>query len=129
MREISTENAPVSIGPYSQAIEANGFLFVSGQGAAEPETREVVSNDIQDQTTQVFENISAILDAAGSSLDDVVKATVYLTDMDTYDEVNEVYAEYMDQPFPARAAVEVADLPIDIGVEIEAIAVAPDTDD
>lgn len=129
MRGISTENAPVSIGPYSQAIEANGFLFVSGQGAAEPETREVVSDDIREQTAQVFENISAILEAAGSSLDDVVKATVYLTDMDTYDEVNEVYAEYTDEPFPARAAVEVADLPIDIGVEIEAIAVAPDTVD
>lgn len=128
MREISTADAPSSIGPYSQAIEANGFLFVSGQGAAEPETREVVSDDISEQTTQVFENLSAILKAAGASLNDVVKANVYLTDMGTYDAVNEVYAKYMDEPFPARAAVEVSDLPIDIGVEIEAIAVAPDTD-
>lgn len=125
MRNISTENAPVSIGPYSQAIEANGFLFVSGQGAAEPETREVVSDDIREQTQQVFDNLSAILEAAGASLDDVVKANVYLTDMDTYEAVNEVYAENMNEPFPARAAVEVSDLPIDIGVEIEAIAVAP----
>ena len=125
MREISTENAPVSIGPYSQAIEANGFLFVSGQGAAEPETREVVSDDIREQTQQVFDNISAILEAAGASLDDVVKANVYLTDMDTYEAVNEVYADNMNEPFPARAAVEVSDLPIDIGVEIEVVAVAP----
>jgi 2-iminobutanoate/2-iminopropanoate deaminase len=125
MREISTENAPVSIGPYSQAIEANGFLFVSGQGAAEPETREVVSDDIREQTQQVFDNLSAILEAGGASLDDVVKMNVYLTDMDDYEAVNEVYADNVGRPFPARAAVEVSDLPIDIGVEIEAIAVTP----
>lgn len=123
MREISTTSAPESIGPYSQAIEANGFLFVSGQGAADPETREVVSDDIQEQTIQVFENISAILDAAGASLDDVVKATVFVTDMNYYDAVNEIYAQYLGDPFPARSAVAVADLPIDIGVEIEVIAV------
>lgn len=126
MRDISTDDAPVSIGPYSQAIEANGFLFVSGQGASEPETREVVSDDITEQTEQTFENISAILSAAGGSLDDVVKATVFLTDMDTYDEVNEVYAEYLDEPYPARSAVEVSDLPVEQGVEIEVMAVAPD---
>lgn len=125
MQEISTDNAPTSIGPYSQAIEANGFLFVSGQGAAEPETREVVSDEIGEQTEQVFENISAILESAGASIDDIVKATVFLTDMDTYEAVNEVYAEYMNKPFPARSAVQVSDLPIDIGVEIEVIAVAP----
>lgn len=126
MREISTTNAPASIGPYSQAIEANGFLFVSGQGASEPETREVVSDDIREQTEQTFENITAILTEAGGSLDDVVKVTVFLTDMDTYDTVNEVYAEYMDEPFPARSAVEVSDLPVEQGVEIEVLAVAPD---
>lgn len=126
MREISTTNAPASIGPYSQAIEANGFLFVSGQGASEPETREVVSDDIREQTEQTFENITAILTEAGGSLDDVVKVTVFLTDMDTYDTVNEVYAEYMDEPFPARSAVEVSALPVEQGVEIEVLAVAPD---
>lgn len=126
MREISTENAPASIGPYSQAIEANGFLFVSGQGAAEPETREVVSNEIGEQTEQVFENISAILETVGASIDDVVKATVFLTGMDNYDIVNKIYAEYLNEPFPARSAVQVSDLPIDIGVEIEVIAVAPE---
>jgi 2-iminobutanoate/2-iminopropanoate deaminase len=126
MQEISTEDAPASIGPYSQAIEANGFIFVSGQGAAEPETREVVSDNINEQAAQVFGNISAVLSAADASLNDVVKAIVFLTDMENYDAVNEVYAEYMGSPFPARSAVEVADLPIDIDVEIEVIAVAPD---
>jgi 2-iminobutanoate/2-iminopropanoate deaminase len=126
MREIATDSAPTSIGPYSQAIEANGFLFVSGQGAAEPETREVVSDDITEQAEQVFQNITAILEAAGASTDDVVKATVFLTDMDNYEAVNEVYAEHMNEPFPARSAVQVSDLPIDIGVEIEVIAVAPE---
>jgi 2-iminobutanoate/2-iminopropanoate deaminase len=126
MREISTENAPASIGPYSQAIEAYGFLFVSGQGAAEPETREVVSNEIGEQTEQMFENISAILETVGASIDDVVKATVFLTGMDNYDIVNKIYAEYLNEPFPARSAVQVSDLPIDIGVEIEVIAVAPE---
>jgi 2-iminobutanoate/2-iminopropanoate deaminase len=126
MREISTTSAPESIGPYSQAIEINGLLFVSGQGAAEPTSREVVSDDIQDQTRQVLENISAIVDAAGVSLDDIVKATVYITDMDHYEQVNSVYAEYMGDPFPARSAVEVSDLPIDAGVEIEVIVAVGD---
>jgi len=125
VREISTENAPDSIGPYSQAIEANGFLFVSGQGAADPDTGEVVSDDIQDQTRQTFQNVRGILESAGASTDDIVKATVFVTDMDDYDAVNEVYAEETGEPFPARSAVEVSDLPADIGVEIEVIAVAP----
>lgn len=126
MREISTENAPSSIGPYSQGIITNDLIFVSGQGAAEPETREVVSDDISEQTEQVFRNISAILEEAGASLSDVVKATVFLTDMDNYEAVNEVYAEQMSDPFPARSAVQVSDLPIDIGVEIEVIAERPE---
>ncbi|WP_227379473.1 Rid family detoxifying hydrolase [Haladaptatus halobius] len=122
MQEISTENAPSSIGPYSQGIVTNDLIFVSGQGAADPETREVVSNDISEQTEQVFRNISAILTEADSSLDDVVKATVFVTDMDNYEAVNKVYAKHMSNPFPARSAVQVSDLPIDIGVEIEVIA-------
>lgn len=122
MREISTENAPVSIGPYSQAIEANGFLFVSGQGAVDPNTGDIVSDDIREQTERTVMNIAGILEAAGASTDDIVKATVFLTDMDNYEVVNSVYSEYMNGPFPARSAVEVADLPVDIGVEIEVIA-------
>lgn len=125
MREISTEDAPESIGPYSQAIEANGFLFVSGQGAIDPDTGKIVGDDIREQTRQTFENIVAILEEAGASADDIVKSTVFVTDMDDYEAVNDVYAEQTGEPFPARSAVEVADLPVDIGVEIEVIAVVP----
>ena len=125
METSTTDDAPGSIGPYSQAVEANGFLFVSGQGAADAATREIVSDDITEQTHQVFHNIEAILTAAGAGLEDIVKATVFLTDMANYEAVNAVYAERVGEPFPARSAVEVADLPIDIGVEIEVIAVAP----
>jgi 2-iminobutanoate/2-iminopropanoate deaminase len=122
MQEVSTENAPSALGPYSQGIISGEKVYVSGQGAADPETREVEVEGIEDQTAQVLENVSAILEAAGASLDDVVHANVYVTDMDDYEAVNEVYAEYMSEPFPARAAVEVSELPIDIGVEIEAVA-------
>lgn len=126
MREIATENAPESIGPYSQAVEANGFIFASGQGAIDPETGDVVEGDIRDETRRTFENIAAVLEEAGASTDDIVKATVFVTDMDDYEAVNEIYAEHTGEPFPARSAVQVADLPVDIGVEIEVIAVAPD---
>ncbi len=122
MEEISTDNAPASIGPYSQAIKYGDTVYVSGQGPADPGSREVEVEDIQDQTAQTLENISAILEAADTSLENVIKANVYVTNMDNYDEVNEVYAEYMSEPFPARCAVEVSDLPIDIGVEIEVVA-------
>ncbi|UTF52452.1 Rid family detoxifying hydrolase [Natronosalvus rutilus] len=122
MEEISTDDAPASIGPYSQAMVHGDTVYVSGQGPANPESREVEVDDIQDQTAQTLENIGAILEAAGTSLDNVIKANVYVTDMDNYDAVNEVYAEYMSEPFPARCAVEVSDLPIDIGVEIEVVA-------
>ena len=122
MDVISTDDAPDSIGPYSQAIRHGDTVYVSGQGPADPETREVEVEGIGEQTAQTLENVGAILDAAGTSLDRVVKANVYVTDMDDYDAVNDVYAEYMSEPFPARCAVEVSDLPIDIGVEIEVVA-------
>ncbi|RKD86294.1 RidA family protein [Halopiger aswanensis] len=122
MEEIVTENAPDAIGPYSQGIKDGNRLYVSGQGPVDPETGEVVSEDISEQTEQTLENIAAILEAGGASLDDVLKANVYVTDMDDYDDVNEVYAEYMTDPYPARAAVEVSRLPIEIGVEIEVTA-------
>ena len=122
MDEISTEKAPASIGPYSQGIRDGDTIYVSGQGPVDPETGEVVSDDIGRQTERTLENVDAVLQAGGSSLDNVVKATVFVTDMDDYDEVNEVYDEQMSSPFPARSAVEVAALPIDIGVEIEVIA-------
>lgn len=122
MEEIETDRAPSAIGPYSQGIKDDGRVYVSGQGPVDPETGDVVSDDVGEQTARTIENIAAILDAAGASLDDVLKANVYVTDMDNYEAVNEVYAEYVDEPYPARAAVEVSRLPIDIEVEIEVVA-------
>ncbi|KTG11474.1 reactive intermediate/imine deaminase [Haloprofundus marisrubri] len=122
MEEIQAEKAPASIGPFSQAIKDGDRIFVSGQGPVDPESGEVVSENIGEQTAQTLENINTVLEAAECSLDDVVKATVFVTDMDNYDEINEVYGEYMSDPYPARSAFEVRDLPIDIGVEIEVIA-------
>jgi reactive intermediate/imine deaminase len=126
MEEISTDEAPASIGPYSQGIRDGDRIYVSGQGPVDPETGEIVGEDVREQTARTLENVDAVLRAAGRSLDDVVKTTVFVTDMDDYDAVNEVYGEQMSGPYPARSAVEVADLPIDIRVEIEAVASATD---
>lgn len=122
MEEIQTDAAPASIGPFSQGIKDGDRIFVSGQGPVDPDTGEIVSDDIGEQTAQTLENIAAVLETGGSSLNSVVKATVFVMDMEDYDAINEVYNEYMSDPYPARSAVEVADLPIDIGVEIEVIA-------
>jgi reactive intermediate/imine deaminase len=122
MEEISTEAAPASIGPYSQGIRDGETVYVSGQGPVDPETGDIVGETIRAETERTLENVGAVLDAAGGSLDDVVKATVFVQDMADYDAVNDVYGAYMSAPYPARSAVEVADLPIDIGVEIEVIA-------
>jgi len=124
MEEISTDEAPESIGPFSQAIRDGDRIFISGQGPIDPESGEIVGDDIGDETARTLENVSAILEAAGASLDDVVKATVFVQNMDDYDDINEVYGEYMSEPYPARSAVQVEDLPVDIGVEIEVIATA-----
>lgn len=122
MEEIETSDAPESIGPFSQAIRHGDTVYVSGQGPIDPDTGAVGSGDVREQTALTLGNVGRILEAAGTSLDDVVEATVYVTDMDDYDAVNEVYAEYMSAPYPARSAVEVADLPADIDVEIEVVA-------
>ncbi|MFC6874223.1 Rid family detoxifying hydrolase [Halobellus marinus] len=123
MEEVKTDDAPAPIGPFSQGIIDGDVLHVSGQGPADPETREVLVDGVQEQTEQVLENIAAVLEAGGASMDDVVKTTVYMADMDNYGEVNEVYGEYMSEPYPARAAVEAARLPLDnIHVEIRATA-------
>jgi 2-iminobutanoate/2-iminopropanoate deaminase len=122
MRALETDDAPSSIGPFSQAVVDGDRVFVSGQGPVDPETDEIVSEDVGEQTARTLENVEAILAAANASLDDVVKATVYVTDMDTYDAVNETYAEYFSEPYPARCAVEVSRLPIAIEVEIEVVA-------
>lgn len=122
MEEISTSDAPDAIGPYSQGIIDDGRVYVSGQGPIDPDTGGVVSEDVSEQTAQTLENISAILDSAGSSLSDVVHANVYVTDIEDYETVNEMYAEYLTEPYPARAAMEVSRLPIEIAVEIEVVA-------
>lgn len=122
MEEITTDDAPESIGPYSQGIKDETNVYVSGQGPINPETGKVVSEDIAEQTARTLKNVDAILRSAETSLDQVVKATVFVTDMDDYEAINEVYGEYMSEPYPARSAVEVSDLPVDIGVEIEVVA-------
>lgn len=122
MEEIVTDSAPASIGPYSQAIKDDGTVYVSGQGPIDPDSGGIVDGDIAAQTERTLENVAAILAAAGTGLDSVVKVTVYLDDMDEYGAVNEVYREYMSDPFPARSAVEAAEFPIDVGIEIEVIA-------
>lgn len=121
---ISTDRGPRAIGPYSQAIQANGFAFLSGQIALDPETNQLVEGDIRAQTERVLENLKGILEAAGSSLDRVVKATVFLKDMNEFAAMNEVYGRYFPASPPARATVEVARLPRDVRVEIDLIALA-----
>lgn len=119
---IQTKKAPVALGPYSQATEQNGMLFVSGQIPVLPGTGKPVEGGIKEQTRQVLKNIDAILNAAGYSSWDVVKCTCLMKDMDHFQEMNEVYAGYFRQDPPARAAFQVAKLPLDVLIEIEAIA-------
>lgn len=121
--EVKTDKAPKAIGPYSQAIVANGFVFASGQIPIDPATGELISGSIEDQTRQVLKNLTAVLEAAGTSLGKVVKATVFLKNMNDFARMNAVYGEFFKPPYPARAAVEVARLPKDVQVEIEAVAV------
>jgi len=121
--EIKTDKAPKAIGPYSQAIVANGFVFASGQIPIDPATGELVAGPIEDQARQVLRNMTALLEAAGTSLAKVVKTTVYLKDMNDFSRMNAVYGEFFKPPYPARAAVEVARLPKDVRIEIEAVAV------
>lgn len=122
-RIIHTDHAPKAVGPYSQAVEANGTLYVSGQIPIDPATGKVVEGGIKEQTEQVFKNIGAILDAAGYKFDDVVKSTVLLSDMDNFAATNEVYATVYTKDMPARAAYGVVRLPLGVLVEIETIAV------
>ena len=120
---INTEKAPAALGPYSQAIKTGNTIYVSGQIPLIPETMEIISDDVQEQTKQSLENVKAVLEAAGATLNDVVKASVFIKDMNDFAKINEIYATYFTENNPARACVEVARLPKDVKVEIEVIAV------
>lgn len=119
---INTDQAPKAIGPYSQAVKVNGLVFLSGQIPLNPVSGELVAGDIKVQTRQVMENLKAVLAAAGSSLDQVVKTTIFLKDMNDFGVVNAVYAEYFGKSVPARATIEVSRLPKDVSIEIDAVA-------
>ncbi|MFT9497418.1 RidA family protein [Anaerosolibacter sp.] len=119
---MSTENAPGAIGPYSQGIQMDKFIFVSGQLPVNPQTGEV-QEDIKEQTKQALNNVKAILEETGASLEDVAKVTIFLNDLTDFTMVNEVYEEFFTSNYPARCCVEVSRLPKDVGIEIEVIAV------
>ena len=121
---IHTDSAPAAIGTYSQAIRAGGTVYLSGQIPLVPETMEPVSGGAEHQIRQVFDNLTAVAEAAGGTLDDIVKLTVYLTDLGDFPVVNEIMAEYFIEPYPARAAIGVAQLPKGATVEMDAIVVA-----
>lgn len=121
-RVVETADAPKAIGPYSQAILANGFVYTAGQIGSDPKTGTLVAGGIAEQTEQALKNIAAVLRASGSSMDGVVKTTVFLSDINDFAKMNEVYAKYFKAPFPARSTVQVARLPRDARVEIEAVA-------
>jgi len=124
-KAVSTDKAPQAIGPYSQAIQAGSLLFVSGQIPIDPGTGEVRAGDIREQAQLVLNNLRAIVEEAGGTMSHVVKTTIFLADLSDFAAVNEVYAQFFDQPPPARATVEVAALPKGVGVEIEAVAWLP----
>jgi 2-iminobutanoate/2-iminopropanoate deaminase len=125
MREvITTGDAPGSIGPFSQAIRANGFVFVSGQVALDPATQKVIEGDVSAQTERTLENVAAILRAAGSGLEKVVRAGVYLRNMSDFPAMNAVYARYFPSAPPARTTIEVSRLPLDVLVEVDVVALA-----
>jgi len=118
---IKTRNAPSAIGPYSQAVKHGDTVYLSGQIALDPETMKVVPGDISKQTHRVFMNLRAVCEAAGSSLDGILKLTIYMTDLGNFSTVNQIMAEYFSEPFPARATVGVAALPLGVEVEMEAV--------
>lgn len=121
MKQISTNNAPQAIGPYSQAIISNGLVYCSGQIPIDPTTGNLVDG-LEAQAHQVFKNIKNLLEAAGTSIDKVIKTTVFIKDMNDFAKINEIYAQYFTEPFPARSCVEVARLPKDVALETEVIA-------
>ncbi len=123
-REVKTDKAPKPVGPYSQAVTAGDFVFCSGQIAINPQTGELVIHDVESETKQVMENLKAVLASAGSSLDRVVKTTIFLKNIDDFVKVNKIYGSYFSAIPPARSTVQAANLPKDVRVEIDCIAVA-----
>lgn len=121
-QEIITDKAPKAIGPYSQGIKTGKLVFTSGQIPLDPVSGQIISGGIREQAEQVFKNLQAILEAGGASLNDVLKATVFLKDLNDFEELNSVYMQHFSQPYPARSCFEVSRLPKDVLVEIEAIA-------
>lgn len=121
-KNVVTDQAPAAVGPYSQGVVAGGWVITAGQVALDPATGELIGADAATQAERALRNVAAILDAAGSGLDHVVRTTVYLTDMDDFAAVNKVYATFFREPFPARACVQVSRLPVGALVEIDAIA-------
>ncbi|RLG87090.1 MAG: deaminase [Thermoprotei archaeon] len=122
---VFTEKAPKPVGPYSQGVKAGGFLFVAGQIPIDPSTDRIVEGSFEDKVRRVLENVKAVVEAAGGSLDNVVKVTVYLKDISLFDRFNKVYAEYFPRNPPARVVVEVSNLPKGVELEVEAIAYIP----
>ena len=125
MKVIETKNAPAPIGPYSQAIEANGTLYVSGQVAIDPSNGEFIKGSVEDETRLVMKNLKGILEAAGMTFKNVVKTTIFLKDMNNFSKINEIYGSHFEGTYPARETVEVSRLPKDAQVEISVIAVKP----
>lgn len=121
LQQVQTASAPAAIGPYSQAIKAGSLTFLSGQIPLDPETMELVAGNIEAQTHQVFKNLTAVAEAAGGSLQDTVKLTIYLADLNDFGEVNNIMAEYFSEPYPARATIQVSALPKGAAVEIDAV--------
>ncbi len=122
MKIVKTDRAPAPIGPYSQAIESNGLIFTSGQIAIDPQTNNLIEGDVVAQAKRVFDNLKAVLIAAGSDLDHVVKTTIYLKNIADFGQVNEVYAVYFGKALPARSTVEVSRLPKDVLIEVDCVA-------
>ncbi|WP_027964931.1 RidA family protein [Halalkalibacillus halophilus] len=119
---IETSNAPQAIGPYSQAVQVENTLYISGQIPLDPSSMEIVSEDVEEQTKQVMKNVGAIIQEANLDYSHLVKTTILLKSMDDFTKVNEIYASFLEEPYPARAAFEVSKLPKDVQVEIEAVA-------
>lgn len=120
---ISTDKAPAAIGPYSQAIEVNGMIYTSGMIPIDPSTGELVTGSVEAQAEQAISNLEALLAASGSSIEKVVKTVVFMSNMDDFGKINEVYAKHFKEPYPARSCVQIARLPKDVAIEIEAVAV------